>query len=223
MPSGTVVVAESQTAGRGRNGRCWHSPKGNNLYASIIIHVHPTSQLIMFISQAVSLAVYSSIIDFDISDVWIKWPNDIYVNQFKMAGILSECHSLQTGTQAIIIGVGVNLNMQQNDLNQIDKPAISLGGILKKEISVNHFLQQVIDQLDEIFHEIESSGADRVYKLWKSASPIIGKKVNIFTNSNEKVAGTVVDLAYDGGILIQLTSGKKSKFLAGDVSLALDD
>ncbi len=223
LPSGTVVVAESQTAGRGRNGRCWHSPIANNLYTSIIIHTHPMSRLTTFASQAASLAVYSSIIDFDLSDVWIKWPNDIYINQFKVAGILSECHSMQSDAQAIIIGIGVNLNMQQNDLNQIDKPAISLAAILKKEINVDHFLQRLINYLDEIVHEIETDGTDRIYKLWKSASPIIGKKVDIFTNTNEKVTGTVVELAYDGGILVQLVSGEKSKFFAGDVSLAVDD
>ncbi len=222
LPSGTVVVAENQTNGRGRNGRHWHSPKGKNLYTSILIHTQPTSQLTMFVSQAASLAVYSTVIDFNLNDVWIKWPNDIYINQFKVAGILSECHKLQTDSLAIIIGIGVNLNMRQEELKQIDKPAESLGSILNKKIDVNHFLQQLINQLDELFHEIETNGPDRIYTLWKSASPIIGKTVNVFISSAERVTGTVIDLAYDGGILMQLASGEKTKFLAGDVSLAYE-
>ncbi len=189
----TVVIADAQTNGYGRKGREWNSSKGG-LWFSFIVS---TDDPFFWISCA-----SVSIVDL-FPELKIKWPNDIYFQNFKVAGILSEKIK-----DKIIVGVGLNVNNNIND--ELKDKAISLTNIYKKKFSTKNLLNRILSKIYD-----NSQNYENIFEKWRNYSIILGKKLTIKV-SDKIYQGKVVDLLNTGELVLS-DSNHKRKILYGDI------
>lgn len=148
-----ICLAEQQTAGKGRMGRYWHSPFGENIYFSCVWKFRQPANELLGLSRIVGLSVISVLESLGIKNATIKWPNDILINQKKCAGILIETKSESKDASLAIIGIGMNVNMKSEE-NKIDQPWTSLF----KETNHNHDRNYIIARLIEhLFKRLNQS------------------------------------------------------------------
>jgi len=216
-----MVTADIQSGGRGRRGRNWHSPKGG-LYATFII-TQPEFPVYASLWLC-GLAVLDVVINYaaDI-DPWLKWPNDIYVTnkdkgQCKIAGLLAETYSVRndSGIGAIVCGVGVNLNMPDDELLGIDKPATSLFAESGKIISVHEFAEVLYESIKMYRKQIETD-FDAIYRLWKGANRLIGLRIGIKSDNGNIFEGLVRGVQKSGALSLELADGNIETIVTGDI------
>lgn len=213
----TLVVALSQTAGRGRCGRHWHSPPGQNFYGSLILKAPFGKNVMQNLTQIAGLAVTDTLPKFGLTTSWIKWPNDVFVGNSKICGVLAE--SGGSGTQEVlVIGMGVNLNMPENELNAIDRPATSIFKETGQTTQLEPFAEELYDNLLH-WWDIAMKDPDTLYSSWVDANPLIGNEVEVVTPT-ASVIGTAVDITRDGAIVVR-HDGQDEAFMSGDVSLRI--
>ena len=223
IDSGTVVVADGQTFGRGRHSRRWFSPEGENLYCSILLKKPPTLIDFSLLAQVSPLAILRAIKYRGVENAWIKWPNDVYVKNLKIAGVLSECTTRNNTNEIVVVGIGVNLNMSQDTCLTIDKPATSILLETNRMVHRDEFLNRLIYEFNELCRQARISGKDSIYQQWKAASKLKDCQVEIKISDSHSMWGKVLDFDPDGSIIIESNSGEKRKFIAGDVSLTMPD
>lgn len=215
----TLVTAESQTAGRGRRMKNWISPEGVNLYASFVIkQIDFNISISSWIGGLAALYTVRNIAS-GIDDFWIKWPNDVYCKDRKLAGVLCEIVSdLQNHPKGVIIGVGINVNMTKEQLSSIDKPATSL--LLENGIqtSIKTVGEMLLNKMI-LFTDIAQQSKEELYKLWKGENKIVGKKVNVDILGRELINGKVVDIKPCGSLYLLDESGDFHTLYSGDVSI----
>ena len=217
---GTVVMADSQSRGRGRRGRAWESPAGVNVYASIVLKppipasAAPQLTLLAGVAAARALAGVSGL------DASIKWPNDIFVSGRKLAGILSEMEAEGADTRFIILGIGVNVNWREEELpHDLRETATSLCVEKGGEVSRAAVAAGLFQELEEVYFRFKQEGfSRRLQEEWNRLSWINGKRVAIMGPDGE-VSGQALGLDLDGALLLVDEQGQTRRFLAGDVSL----
>ncbi len=214
---GTVVLADSQSAGKGRMGRRWESPAVVNLYTSVLLRpaILPryAPQLTFVSAAAVALAVQ------EISglDPQVKWPNDILLGGKKVAGLLNEMSAETEGIHFVILGIGVNLNMTADQFpDDLRYPATSL--LIEKGQAVSRlaFARCLYRHLDELYHQYLAEGFAPIRQQWESFWNLNGRRVEV-DYYDRKVQGQVTGLDPDGALLLRLDDGCEEKVLAGDV------
>jgi BirA family biotin operon repressor/biotin-[acetyl-CoA-carboxylase] ligase len=215
-PEGAVVVAESQTKGRGRMGRHWSSPKGKGIYFSLILRPKlPPSQAAM-LTLAAAVAVSESVEKiFPDVKARIKWPNDLLVGGKKLCGILTELRAETDRVQFIVVGVGLNVNTKQT---QLLPEATSLRVETGSKCSRLVLFQEILRDLEQRYTSFLKEGSSSVVADWKARSATLGCKVR-FVDRGENRVGVAEDLADDGGLLIRMPDGKIIKRVAGDIML----
>jgi len=221
LTSGTLIAANEQLSGRGRHGRVWYSPSAQNLYASFIVKPSSIDLDLAILPHITSLAIYKAVEDQELQRAWIKWPNDVYVEGKKLAGILAECKVLSNNTQAMVIGFGVNLNMEIAQLETIDKPATSIFVETGQKIDPNEFLLQIINHLNSLYTLALSTEDEVIFKSWKEASKLIDRRVTLIVDANTSVQGKVIDFNPDYSLVLENSMGTRENFFSGDVSLIL--
>jgi BirA family biotin operon repressor/biotin-[acetyl-CoA-carboxylase] ligase len=212
---GTVVVAETQTKGRGRLGRHWSSPKGKGIYFSIILRPSCAPSDIAGITLLAAVAVSEAIEKKTGLKVLIKWPNDILYDGRKLCGILTELKAEIERVSFVCVGVGINVN---TPASQLLPEATSLKNIKSEAFSRVELLQEVLKVLESRYRTAMKEGYAPVFKEWRSRSATLGRKVR-FTDRGRSIEGTAFDLDKDGGLLVRLHSGEIIKRVAGDVLL----
>ena len=215
LADGTLVAAEFQTAGKGRQDRTWISPPQENIYASFVMkNIAPPVSNASIIASLGTLQMLRNTapgVKF-----WIKWPNDICCGLKKIAGILCESR-LSSG---IIAGLGVNINMPQSTLDAIDQPATSLA----VEAGRNFDLQSTVTALTAAlrgYYADYSRNPRQVFELWKQENMLIGKTVEIVDPGQQLLQGRIVDIGESGEIFFE-TGGKTLKFYSGDIRIRKD-
>lgn len=216
---GLVVVADSQTGGKGRLGRRWESPRGVNLYCSVILRpaMPPVRapQLTFLSAVAVARAVESV----TRLEPQIKWPNDILVNGYKVAGLLNEMSSETDTIHFVVLGIGVNLNMKREQFPEgLRHPASSL--MLESGDCVNRveFTRALLTALDSLYDDFLEHGFALVREEWLRRSMVQGRMVRISSGS-EVSEGIVGGIDEDGALLLQRGDGVFERVLAGDVTV----
>ena len=223
LPDFSVAVAKRQTAGRGRKGRKWHSPEGGNLYFSLLIKSPDIAfEELSSIPQIMALAICESLQSCGIENSWIKWPNDIFVNQAKICGVLCETRLKGMTLEGLIIGVGLNVNMTKSDLSQIDTAATSMlvESNDNEPYSVLETLHVILRSFEKHFAtwSVKSRRSELV-ELWRQNSLLIGKAVKLL-DDEKAIYGTVVDFSENGEIILQTEAGMKN-YSYGDLYLRL--
>lgn len=215
----TLIVADSQTAGRGRRQKSWFSPPGTNLYASFVIKALKFDVSIS--SWIGGLAALKTVIELSEAshDFWIKWPNDVYCKDRKIAGVLCETVSdIQNTIKGVIIGIGINVNMTREQLEFIDRPATSLLSETNRILEVSA-VSEILLKHAASFTDKAEQNPDELYNLWKSDNKILGRKINVDITGREQVTGKAIDIKRCGSLYLMDDKGDFHTLYSGDVSV----
>ena len=213
---GTVIVAEAQSAGKGRLGRRWTSPSGVNLYLSIILRpaIAPrAAPLLTFLS---SLATARAIeLETGLRPT-VKWPNDVLLDGCKVAGLLNEMNAETERVNYVILGIGVNLNMKKEQFpDDLRYPATSLALALQRPVDRVRFCRRLLREIDTLYRDYPA-GQETILAGWLAYFDLLGKKVMV-EEPSRTVVGLVTGIAADGALLLALENGTSERILAGDV------
>ncbi|TAL09957.1 MAG: biotin--[acetyl-CoA-carboxylase] ligase [Nitrospirae bacterium] len=220
---GTVVVAESQTAGRGRLGRPWASPRGLNLYASILLTQAHASPALTWIPLLAAVATVRAIRAVTTLPVKVKWPNDVLVSrdgdERKLAGILVEAlGSGQAGARAVVIGIGLNVNMPLKAFSEdLRSSATSLSVEAGHPFARAPLLAALLEELERLHDQLCNHGAADLADAYAALCVTLGKHVRIELVGSGRMEGTAEGLAPDGALRLRTGEGKILEIRAGDV------
>lgn len=191
IPSGSVCIAEAQTAGKGRMGRTWRSPFGANIYLSVYWRFASKIYDLSGLSLVSGLAVLSALHEFGTlpKGLGIKWPNDIWHHEAKLCGILIESMSNQVNLQQtytdVVIGIGMNLNMPNND--KLLCTWTDLKAVLGFVPSRNHLISNMLNSLIPMLERFQEQGFPAFSKLWTHYDLLMGKKVELLCAKHKQV------------------------------------
>lgn len=215
---GSIVLAEEQNGGRGRLARGWFSPGGKGIWLSIILrppfNPYDAPKCTLMAAVAVTKAIRS------ITQVQcgIKWPNDILYQGKKIVGILTEMSAEIDAINHVVIGMGINVNIEQHDFpDELQSIATSLSIIKGQEISRLTLLNAVLKELEIAYGQVIEEGFVPMLDEWRELSITLGQKVDV-VGSGRSFSGTAIDIDQDGALLVQTTEYLE-RVLAGDVSI----
>jgi len=210
---GTLVLAETQTKGKGRLGRHWFSPKYKGIYLSLILRpkILPNSAAILTLLSAVSIC--ETVKAKTGLDAKIKWPNDILIQNKKVAGILTELNAQTDEIVFVVIGIGINVN---NDRKSLVDNATSLKEHLKEGLNRIELLQEMLRRIEENYFLFKEQGGKSIADKWRAFNMTLGRMVSVVCR-NEHIEGEAVEIDEDGGLLIRNSSGIIEKVMAGDI------
>jgi len=214
---GTVVIADYQTAGRGRLGRAWFAEPGSSLLFSVIIRPTFAADKIGLLPFFAAVGVALAIEKVTGIKCECKWPNDILLNGNKCCGILMESAFQQNIHDYVIIGIGLNIN-QKIFIGDLESKATSLSNECSIEFDRRNVFCQIMSSLESLYTNTSKGDFDAVLKEWKTRAAIFGKQITL-TQSSEVISGTAIALAADGGLVVE-TKTDRRVFYAGDVTLA---
>ncbi len=213
---GTCVVAESQEKGRGRLGRKWCSPKEKNIYLSVIVRpsIHPA--VVYPITFLSSLAVYDTIEETTGEKPALKWPNDVLMHGKKLCGTLLELSTEADMVRFVIIGIGFNVNMNIDEMDEeIRQKASSLSIETKKIYARAPLCGMLLNNLEKYYLLFRKKSEEEICRIWEERAEIKGKYMEI-NQMGESYKGFCEGLSRDGAILLNI-DGRSQKIIAGDV------
>lgn len=214
VEEGTVVIAEYQTAGRGRLGRTWQAESGSNLLFSVIIRpkleINKIGLLPFFAAASVAIAIET----ITAKRCECKWPNDILLNGKKCCGILLESSFQHNVLDYAIMGIGLNVN-QRVFGKDIKDHATSLNQEFGKEFDRRDVFRQIITSLELLYSEVRIGNFDKILKEWKSRTTMFGKQITL-SQAGENLYGRAITLSADGGLVLETPNGQRVCY-AGDV------
>ena len=214
---GEVVISESQKKGRGRLGRQWFSPPYLNLYLSVILRPKISPHQASLITLMAAVATADAIQKFSGLLPLIKWPNDILLQDRKVAGLLNEIHSEMDRIHFVILGIGVNLNIDEKMFSkEIRAVATSLKIEMGQKVSRKAFLQIFLQELEKWYSIFLGEGGAVILKAWRDRAHIKGRQVKV-TSFGETVAGIAIDVDSDGALILETEDGKQKRVVAGDI------
>ncbi len=220
-PEGTVVLADMQTSGRGRLDRSWISPPGCNLYCSFILYPDLAPHAAARMTMLISLAVLRAIARVCAVEAFIKWPNDIYIQNRKVCGILSEFSSIGDRIAYVVVGTGINVNFDPDAYPAISATATSLRKACGHPVSRLKLAQSLFHEADKLYLQFSRSGMPDLHRLWKQHSLIINREVVLAADENSCRRGIARDFTENGHLILEDAQGMLHEVLCGDVSLTI--
>ncbi|MCP8968779.1 biotin--[acetyl-CoA-carboxylase] ligase [Ectobacillus ponti] len=218
-PEGTVVVAEEQTAGRGRLSRIWHSPKGTGVWMSIILRPAIPVQQAPQLTLLAAVSVAQAIEQVTGLSVGIKWPNDILIGGKKAVGILTELQADPDQVNAVIIGIGVNVNQQREHFAEEILPiATSLAIEAGTAFPRASLMQAVFLQLEKLYKEYLTNGFGIIKLLWESYAISIGREITARTVTST-IVGTAKGITEEGVLLLEDRDGRIHAIHSADIEI----
>lgn len=214
---GSVFIAEKQTKGRGRLGRSFLSLDGSGIYMSILLRPNVTAADAIYITTAASVAVYRAILSITGKQTKIKWVNDIYYEERKICGILTEAVTdVETGiVHSIIIGIGINFNVIKEN---IPKELKDIVGALyygdSGQVTRNQLIAEIINQVLTLCIQKNRE----FMKDYKENSMLLGTDIWVISG-NTKIEAKAIDINEDGGLIIKLSDGSIQTLNTGEVSI----
>lgn len=212
---GSVVIAESQTAGRGRMGRKWVSPKSKGAYFSIILRPDILPKEVSSITLFSALSVAKTIREMTNLAAFIKWPNDVLINNQKICGILTEMNAETDKINFVIIGIGININTKKEFL---PKGATSIMEEYGAEMSRVDVVRGIFKNLDKYYGLFNSGHIVEIIKEYKEFSNFLGTRIQVAYH-DAKIEGYAIDVDRDGALILRMDSGLNERVLAGDVTM----
>jgi len=216
-PSGTLCLAERQSGGRGRHGRCWVSPYGSNLYLSLLWHFALSPAELAGLSLAAGTAVADALSSEGVAEIGLKWPNDLLWHGRKLGGLLLELSGEATGPSQVVIGVGVNTRLGAAG-SAIDQPWTDLEQILGAQaIDRNRLAGRVAEGLLAAVARYAEAGLTPFIAQWERRDHHRGTAVELRLGER-RVLGTHAGITEQGALRL-LTAAGEQTFQAGEVSL----
>jgi BirA family biotin operon repressor/biotin-[acetyl-CoA-carboxylase] ligase len=216
---GEVVLAESQTKGKGRMGRPWESPAGLNIYLSIILRPKIVPSKTPLITLVAAVACAEAIEEIAGLLPAIKWPNDLLLERKKIGGILTEADMELDRINFVVVGIGINVNMTRPLFPpSIKDTATSLQEALGREIPRIALIQAILRRLEQWYTRLRQGRGEEIRRRWKDLSLVKGQAIEV-TSLGEVVRGTALDIDEDGALLVQTDKNTIKRVVAGDVTL----
>ena len=215
------VLAERQTSGRGRRGRSWVSPFGENIYYSLVLRIDGGMRQLEGMSLAVGLALLQVVRDCGVSSAGLKWPNDVLVGERKLAGILLELSGDPADVCHVVIGIGLNVNMLAAEVGAIGQPWTSMRMELGRQLDRNELVCALNQQLSHYLDIQLRHGFAALQDEWQR-SHLWQLRPVALTAGGEPVEGVVLGVDQSGAVRMQV-EGIERVFSGGELSLRLRD
>ncbi|MGV3488110.1 MAG: biotin--[acetyl-CoA-carboxylase] ligase [Tuberibacillus sp.] len=217
---GTLVVADEQTSGRGRLGRQWFSPKGTGVWMSLILRPQLPLNRIPQLTLATAVAVVKGIKKITGVECQIKWPNDVYYQGKKLVGILTELQAEEDHAKAVIIGIGMNVNLAAEDIPyDIKDIATSLQIITGTHCNRAHLIQAILTELEGLYDIYISEGFSVIKILWESYAMHLGRTIMARTVNGEMIKGVAKGINEDGVLLLEDEGGNVHYIYSADINM----
>ena len=212
---GMVIIAEEQTGGIGRMGRAWVSPSGG-IWITVVLKPRVPIDHIFMITMAGSIAIARAIRkEFDLGAL-IKWPNDIFIGNKKVAGLLLELAAEADSVHYCLLSTGIDVNVPLNQFSPaLQKDITSISAEVGHEVDRASFLARILKEFESRYLLIESGEYETIIREWKSLSCTLEKRVQIRTLKNS-FEGEAIDIDQFGALIIRKDNGKLERVISGD-------
>jgi BirA family biotin operon repressor/biotin-[acetyl-CoA-carboxylase] ligase len=217
---GTLVIAEEQTSGRGRMDRTWISAPFSSILCSIIFYPGLGLSSLFRLTMMASVAVVRAIQMVCKLPAQIKWPNDVYIGNKKVCGILTEFAAERDRVQYAVVGIGINVNEDFGSAPELADTATSLKKECGRTISRRAVLQRLLEELDRSYEALLQGGAAELKTAWENYSLILNRQVTIVSEDG-RIEGTARGITADGHLLLADARGTIREIVCGDVSLRM--
>lgn len=212
---GTIIISEIQESGSGRFKRVWASPKGG-IWFSMILRPNIVPTECTKLTQITAAAMYKSLLNFGVN-VNIKWPNDIVLNDKKLCGILTELKCDLETVDYLIIGVGLNVNIENFD-DEINSIATSLKIEFNKDFNRTKIISSFLNTFEELYNQFVNNGdISETIAICRDHSNLFGKKARLITCNNEEEV-TCLRLSDEGNLIVKSSQGNEKAVLSGEIT-----
>lgn len=213
-----LVIALSQTCGRGRMGRSFYSPNGTGIYFSLLLHPEFSAEKSLFLTVMAAVSVAETVMKYNKNDVKIKWVNDIYIDGKKVCGILTEgAINSDKMLDYAVVGIGINVIAPENGFpDEIKDIATAIFPGNTEENIKEKIVADVVNKFFDMYNDIDTDFVNR----YKQYSCLTGKEINIISGENTRPA-TVIDITDDCHLLVRNENGEIEEISSGDVSVRL--
>lgn len=215
-PDGTLALAERQTAGRGRLGRRWHAPGGTSLLVSLVLRPALAPRGAQRVTMICSLAAVEAIERLTGLRAAIKWPNDVYLGERKVGGVLTELGARGEELRYVVVGMGLNVNLDPAELESVRAPATSLSAELGRPVPRLALLAAILEGIERRYERMRGGWSPHVE--WAAHLLTRGRRVSVGTGEGV-VDGLAEGVDEDGALLVRRDDGALVRVLAGDVTL----
>ncbi len=218
---GWVVLADEQSAGRGRLDRRWRSSAGEDVLASIIIHPELAPAQGFRLTMIASIAVVLAVKRICAIACGIKWPNDICLNGRKLCGILSEGQTENERMQFMVIGIGLNVNSSMAGRKDLAYTAVSLRDAAGIPCDRTALVIALLEEFDALYAAVHENAGEHIRQLWQQHAMMLGRQVSI-TGGDTVVCGIASAVTPDGSLIVRDDQGRDHSIVCGDLSLRLN-
>lgn len=213
-PDGMIVVAEEQTQGRGRRGRAWISPPGGNVYVTVVLR--PDEAAARALAMMTPLAVCEAADAVAGTRSVIKWPNDVLIGGRKAGGVLIDVHYTDSEVEYALVGVGINVNFDPEQHEEISASATSLKREAGRDLSREEVLAAFLERLEKLYTAAQRG--ESASDAWKSRLETLGRRVTVRLDDRVE-EGVAEDVDVDGSLVLRRADGSTVSLAAGDVTL----
>jgi BirA family biotin operon repressor/biotin-[acetyl-CoA-carboxylase] ligase len=215
-PEGTLVIADEQTAGKGRLDRKWLAPPGTSLLLSILFRPDLAPNQAPRLTMTCSLAIAEAIEGLTGLSVGLKWPNDIFIHGKKAGGILTESGTTGGRLDYVVVGMGLNVNLAVSTLPELRGVATSLSQELGREVSRLELLWRILEGIETRYNSLRRG--ESPHEEWMARLISLGRQVRV-TTPDVVLAGWAEGVDADGALILRTPDGQRQRVLAGDVIL----
>jgi BirA family biotin operon repressor/biotin-[acetyl-CoA-carboxylase] ligase len=218
-PEGLAVLADRQSAGRGRLGRSWDSPPGMGIYTSVLLRPQVSASSAPLLTLAVGIAVAEAIRDVTALQPRLKWPNDLQLAGQKVGGILVEGATLEGQLHEAVVGIGINVNQDVTDFPAaLGNRATSLRVSLGRPLSRTALVASLYNTLEHWYRVFRREERDLILERGREWSAVLGQPIEV-QSGDQRWWGLASDLDRDGSLLVRDGAGTLRRVVAGDVSI----
>lgn len=219
VQEGVVVFAESQSRGRGRLGRKWLSPARRGLWFSVLLRPTLRPQAVPRITIMAAVAVWEAVREEIGLQLEVKWPNDLLAGGKKVAGILTEMSGEQDRVKHVILGIGVDANLEPSDLPKgPGVNATSLSAVAGRQLDRSGLATAILRALDAAYEQVAKGGFEAIADRWEANCSTIGQQVDVRLG-DRRVRGRAETLDEDGALLVRTEHGRLERVTGGDVTV----
>lgn len=218
-PEGLVIRAHSQTKGRGRLGRSWHSPPESGLYFSILLRPLVEVEQTALMSLIAGVAAAEGLAHLTGAQVGLKWPNDLRIGEKKIGGILCEFEKTGGPPPAVVVGVGINLKTPPGGFPEEFRDRATSLEEAGAAIEADDALRAVLDRLDHWYREFLANGFEPAKHRWEALCDNLGERITLST-ANDAIEGKMAGIDMTGRLLLEPPGGDIRAFDSGEVTEA---
>lgn len=215
-PEGTLVIADEQTAGKGRLGRKWLAPPGTSLLLSLLFRPDLAPNQAARLTMICSLAIADGIEELTGLSVGLKWPNDVFIRGKKAGGLLTESATTGERLDYVVVGMGLNVNLDVSTLSELRGMATSLSQELGREVSRLELLWRILEGIEARYKSLRRG--ESPHEEWAARLVTLAREVQV-TTPQGVLAGWAEGVDADGALILRTSDGQRRRILAGDVTL----